>query len=86
MRIRIIEDNKKKISLFLPLFLVWILLLPFVIILTLFVLLAALILWPSGYGKKILAMGPAFCSVMCALAKLHIEVEEKEKKILISLI
>jgi hypothetical protein len=83
MRIHIVEGNKKKVRLILPLFLVWLLLLPFIILLTPFVLLAALILWPSGYGKTILGAGPAFYSVISALSNLHIQVEGTDSKTLI---
>lgn len=83
MRIHIIEGNKKKVRLILPLFFVWLLLLPFIVLLTPFVLLAALILWPSGYGKTILGVGPALFTVISALSSLHIEVEEKDNKTLI---
>ncbi len=83
MRIHIVEENKKKVGLILPLFLAWILLLPFIIILTPFVLLAALILWPSGYGKVILGIGPALFSVISALSDLHIHVEKPDSRVLI---
>lgn len=83
MRIHIIEGKKKKVRLILPLFLLWLLLLPFVIVLTPFVLLAALIIWPSGYGRTLLGAGPAIISVVCALSNLHIQVEGKDSKVLI---
>ena len=83
MRIHIKESNKKKVRLILPLFLVWLLILPFIIILTPFVLLAALILWTSGYGKTILRAGPALISVLSALSHLYIQVEKPDSKILI---
>ena len=83
MRIHIVEGNKIKARLILPLFIVWLLLLPFVIILTPLVLLTALILWPSGYGKTILRAGPALISVISALSNLHIQVEKPDNKTLI---
>ncbi len=83
MRIHIVEENKKKIGLILPLFLAWILLLPFVILLTPFVLLAALILWPSGYGKTLLHAGPIILAALSALSSLHVEVEKPDSKVLI---
>jgi hypothetical protein len=83
MRIHIVEENKKKVGLILPLFLVWLLILPFIIILTPFILLACLILWPSGYGKTILGVGPAFFAVLSALSNLHIQVEKPDSDILI---
>jgi hypothetical protein len=83
IRIHIVEQNKKKIGLILPIFFVWLLLLPFIIILTPFVLLAALFLWPSGYGKSIMRAGPLLFTVIAALSNLHIEVEGKDNKTLI---
>lgn len=83
MRIHIVQDNKKKAGLILPLFIAWILLLPFIIISIPFVLLAALILWPSGYGKTILLTGPAVLMVVSALSHLHVDVEGKKGKTLI---
>jgi hypothetical protein len=83
LRIHIVEKNKKKVGLILPFFLVWLVLLPFIIILTPLVLLAALILWPSGYGKTILRAGPALLSVISALSNLNIQVEKPGSKVLI---
>lgn len=83
MRIHIVEENKKKVGLILPLFLVWLLLLPFIILLTPFVLLAVLILWPSGYGKTLLYAGPVLLTAIAALSSLFIEVEGKNSKTLI---
>ena len=83
IRIHVVEENKKKVGLILPFFLVWLLLLPFIIILTPLVLLAALILWPSGYGKTILRTGPTLFSVLSALSNLHIQVEKPDSQVLI---
>lgn len=83
MRIFIVEENKKKANLVLPLFFLWLLLLPIVILLTLVVLLAALILWPSGYGKTILRAGAIIIMALSALSLLRIDVEGKKGKTLI---
>jgi uncharacterized membrane protein len=83
MRIHIVEKNKKKVGLILPFFLVWLVFLPFIVILTPLVLLAALILWPSGYGKTILRAGPALLSVISALSNLNIQVEKPGSKVLV---
>ena len=80
MRIHIVEENKKKVKLILPMFIFWIVLLPIILVMTPLVLLAALILWPSGYGKTILRAGPALIS---ALSNLHIHVEGPDNKTLI---
>jgi hypothetical protein len=83
MRIHIAEGSRKKVGLILPFFLIWLVLLPFIIILTPFVLLAALVLWPSGYGKTILRAGPAIFSVLSALSNLHLQVEKPGSNVLI---
>lgn len=83
MRIHIVEEHKKKVGLILPFFLVWLLLLPFIILLTPLVLLAALMIWPSGYGKTLLRAGPAVFSVISSLSNLHIQVEKPGSKVLI---
>ena len=83
IRIHIVEENKKKLKLILPMFILWILLLPLIIAMTPLVLLVALILWPSGYGKTILRVGPALISVISALSNLHIHVEGPDNKTLI---
>jgi hypothetical protein len=83
MRIHIVKENRKKVRLILPLFLLWLLLLPFIIILTPFVLLAALISWPFGYGKTILRAGPAVFEVLSSLSHLHIDVEGRNERTLI---
>jgi hypothetical protein len=83
MRIHIVEEGKKKVRLILPLFILWLLLLPLIVLLTPFILLAALFLWTSGHGKRILRMGPLIFLVISALSSLHIEVEGKKNKTLI---
>ncbi len=77
MRLKVIEENKKKVSLWLPLFLVWLLLLPLVILLIPFLLLAALITWQKGYGKMILMALPMLWSVLAGLSGMRVEVEKK---------
>ncbi len=83
IRIHIVGRKKKKVRLIIPLFLVWLLLLPFIILLTPLVLLAALILWPSGYGRTLLGAGPALFSVISALSDLYVQVEGRDSKTLI---
>ena len=83
MRIHIVQKNKKRARLILPLFILWILLLPFIIISIPLVLLAALILWPSGYGRTVLRAGPALFMVISSLSHLHIDVDGTNRKTLI---
>ena len=83
MRLYIVEDNRKKINLLLPLFLIWIILFCFMLLLLPFVLIAALILWILGYNLRILSLFPKLFSVICALSGLRIQVEEQNKRIYI---
>ncbi len=54
LRIRFRKEDHKDFNLWLPLFLICFIALPLLIALLPLVLLAALILWPSGKGKLIL--------------------------------
>jgi len=85
MRLRIVEKSGKKLRLFIPLFLVWILLLPFVLVFTPFILIVALILWPSGYGRTILGVGPALFRVICSLSGLIVQAKDEENIVFISI-
>jgi CRISPR/Cas system-associated endonuclease/helicase Cas3 len=83
MKIHLIENNQKKAKLTIPLIIVWILLLPILVIALPFVLLAAIITWPTGYGKIILSIIPMFLRVLSALPGLHIQVESPKNKTLL---
>ncbi len=85
MKIRIKEENKRGLRLILPFFLVWLLLLVILIVLSPFLLIAALIFWTRGYGIKILAIVPLIFSLMCSLSGLIIQVDEGDKKVFISI-
>ena len=50
LRLRGVNEKGQRFTLWLPLFLVYIILLPLLLMLLPFVLLAALVLWPSGKG------------------------------------
>jgi len=84
MRIKIIEKEKKDFRLLIPFFLVWILLFAFLIVLAPFILIAAIIAWPRGYGKMVIAIIPMFFAIIGSLSGLSIDVENKEKHILFS--
>lgn len=77
MRMRIIEGGKKKVNLSFPVILLWIVVFAFLI--------AALILWPPGYGKIPLAVYGMLFSVIFSLSGLHIQVEDKKNQTLITL-
>ena len=74
------KEPRRGVTLFLPIFLAWILLLAILLVLFPFVLLAALLTWPNG--KMLLAIYPMMFSVLWAMSGLHIEVKNKDEDIL----
>ena len=81
MKMLIHEQGKKSFKLFIPLILVWIVLFALLIILLPFLLLAAIIAWPSGYGRIILAVIPMLFSVICSMSGLKIQIQSKDKHV-----
>jgi hypothetical protein len=83
MRLRV-GRNPDKYGLLLPVFLVWILLFALMIILSPFVLVAALFTWRSGQGKLLLLTYPLLISLLFKLSGLHIEVGGRKENVLIA--
>ena len=83
LRLRI-ANQRRRLGLWLPLFLVWVILAVIAIPLVPLVLIAALILWPFGWGKLLLLFGPAIFRCLCALHGLEVDVKEGEQIILVS--
>jgi len=84
MRLRIIESGRTKLRLWLPFVLIWLVFLLLIIILSPLVLLASLIMWGYGLGKKLLMVGPMFFYVLCALHGLNIQVDSVDSQFSIS--
>lgn len=85
IRIRVVEKNQKKVNLLIPLFLIWLLLLPFLILAALLLLVAAVVLWPWGYGRTLLAVIPMVLFLIWSMPGLHVQIESKENRTLISI-
>jgi hypothetical protein len=81
LRMQIKEKGKNKIRLFLPFFLIWIILVAILILISPLLLIAAIVLWPLGYGRHILFAIPMLFAMMCALSGLKIHIENEDKKI-----
>ena len=81
MRLLIQEEGKKSFRLFIPLILVWIVLFALLIILLPFLLLAAIIAWPSGYGRIILSVIPMLFSVIGSMSGLKVQIESGDKQV-----
>jgi len=83
MRLKV-SRNPNRYGVLLPVFLVWILLFALMIVLLPFVLIAALVTWKSGQGKWLLMTYPLLVSVLFHLSGLHIEIEQPEQNILVA--
>jgi len=82
MRLRIMNPEHK-INLWLPLFLIFPLIVVILLILSPLALLAAIALFPFGWGR-ILLMIPAVLVILCYMRGLEVEVEDKKERVLIS--
>ncbi len=85
MRIRIKEAEGKRFRLFIPLFLVWLLLFPLLLLAAPFILIAAAVTWKRGYGRILLGIYPLLIAVIGTLSGLHIQVESPDNQTLISI-
>jgi hypothetical protein len=76
--------GRRRFPVWLPLFLLWPLAAALIIVMAPLVLLAALILWPSVWGKLILLSGPMLFDVFCALRGLEVNLNVGNRLMLIS--
>jgi len=82
LRVRI-HKQRRRFGLWLPLFLIW----PVVLVLGLVVwpllLICAVVLWPSRWGRPLLLGGPAIFALLCALRGLEVEVKQPLEQTLV---
>ena len=76
LRMRIQKGGGKKINLFLPIFLVWILLFAVLLVCLPFVLLFGLLSWRTGFGRMALLAYPMLFSILWNLSGLYIRIEK----------
>ncbi len=82
MRVKII-NRERRINLWLPLFLVWIILFIIAIALSPLVCLLVILLWPWGWGEMLILLGPAVYRILCALKDLSVDIRRPDEMILI---
>ena len=84
LRLRI-RNERHRFGLWLPLFLIW----PVVLVLGLalwpLLLIAAAVLWPWGWGKLLLLGGVVIFGVFCALRGLRVDIKQDSQQVLVSL-
>lgn len=82
MRLKIINE-RDHINLWLPLFLAWIILGVLALVLSPLVAVLVLILWPVGWGRFLLMLGPTVLNCVCAMRELKIDVKARHETTLI---
>ena len=85
MRVRLVKAGRKRCSLWLPLILIWPIVLALGIALSPIVAIVALALWPTGAGRPILLLGPRLFVLFCRLRGLRVEIEKKDESVVIRL-
>ena len=70
-----IRGVRRGFGLWLPLFLIWPLLVLAALVMLPLAFLLALLLWPKGWGRTLLLTGPWFFRMFCALRGLAVDVK-----------
>ncbi len=86
VRFKIKGPGRGGFGLWFPVIIIWILLAALMLVLLPFLLLGALVTWPSGPGPRLLLVYPLLASVLWNLGGLTIDVDQKEHALLIDFI
>lgn len=81
LRVLIRDHERDKVRLWLPLFLIWPLLLALGIALAPLALLVAACGWRRGFGKTVLYAGPRLGHLFCALRGLDINIQQPHARV-----
>ena len=81
-----IQGEEREFGLWLPLFLLLPLALVVFIILSPLILIAVLVLWPSGWGKRALLILRAAFEVFCSMRGLRVDVRSGHQCVYISVV
>ena len=82
LRVRVLDEDSR-VSLWIPLVLVWPLVLAVYLLVLPCIVVAAIMTWRSGLGKPILLGGPTLFRLYCDLRGLKIDVTEPKESVLI---
>jgi hypothetical protein len=82
MRLKIINPEHR-INLWLPLFVIWLILLALVLLISPLVCVLVILLWPWGWGETLLLLGPALYRLLCGLNGLSIDIRSPHEIVLI---
>ncbi len=82
LRVRVV-DKDSRVSLWIPLILVWPLVLALHVILLPCIVAVAVVTWRSGWGRPILFCWPALFRLCCELRSLKVDVTEPNESVLV---
>jgi hypothetical protein len=80
MRVQVRGENRG-VNLWLPLFIIFPIVAVILLVLLPFMLLAAVILWPFGWGGLLVGIIPAVARCICAMPGLKVDVENGQEKV-----
>ena len=80
------QGEERGFGLWLPLFLLLPLALVVFIILSPMILIAVLVLWPSGWGKRALLILIAACGIFCSMGGLRVDIQSSNQCVYISVV
>lgn len=86
MRLRVREEGKRAVSLHIPLFLVWILVVALLLLLLPLVIIAGILLWYRGIGKAILASYVGIFRILFTMSGFKMDISQPGKDVYISMI
>ncbi len=86
IRIKVKEPGRRGFGLWFPAIVIWILLAALMLVLLPFMLLAALVTWGRGPGPRLLLVYPLLVSVIWNLGGLSIDVDDKDRALLVDFI
>ena len=81
-----VHSEEHHFGLWLPLFLAWLILAIFALALAPIFLILILVLWPYGWGKFLLLLGPRIFAVLCALGGLKVDINNKKEQVIVSFV
>jgi hypothetical protein len=85
-RIRIHEEGRKKLSLCLPIFLIWILLLVIFLLLLPLIILFGLVFMIAGRGCLVFRIWPLIWQLIASIRGLRVHVTSEDSEVLISFV
>jgi hypothetical protein len=80
------QGEERGFGLWLPLFLLLPLALVVFIILSPLILVAILVLWPSGWGKRALLVLKAACEIFCSMRGLKVDIQSSSQYVYICVV